>query len=103
MIEPTTHGQETIGGMPAKGSAASAINPLATVISALAANGSSRILRRVFQLAWHSAAKRTAAKTNGSISPFQTHTTGRITGMTATLALLVPSQNCNKEKFRGML
>src|ERR1700752_3134507 len=96
MMEPTTQGQETIGGMPAKGNAARAISPLATVISALAANGSSRILRRVFQLAWHSAAKRTAAKTNGSISSFQTHTTGRSIGSTVTLALLLLSQNCNK-------
>src|SRR3954454_7183485 len=100
MIEPTIQGQETIGGMPANGSAASAIRPLATVISALAANGSSRILRRVFQLAWHSAAKRTAAKTNGSISPFQRGTTGRITGRTATLALHGLSQNCSKENSR---
>jgi hypothetical protein len=71
MIDATSQGQDTIGATPTNGNAAAAINPLATVISALAAKGSSRILRSVFQLAWQSAAKSTAAKTKGSISPFQ--------------------------------
>src|SRR3954462_12219132 len=69
-MEPATHGHETIGATPTKGRATSAITPLATVINAFAVKGSSLILSSVFQLAWHNAAKRTAAKTKESIKPF---------------------------------
>src|SRR5438552_1641336 len=78
MTEPITQGHDTTGGMPTSGSSGNAIRPPATVINALVANGSSRVLSRVFQLAWHTAATRTAAKTNGSISAFQARAGGII-------------------------
>ena len=67
MTEPITHGQAGSGGMPTKGTTGITTTAEQIAISAMALNGSSRILSIAFQPAWHAAPNKTAKKTCVSI------------------------------------